>query len=89
VPLNPRVTSPSLASKAARFARFCDSYGDVVERKNVFDMLTEQLPIQADFIQAEADAGDPGFAKLAGWDVPATLRRDAALLIEQRPVLIG
>ena len=89
VPLNPRVTSLSLVAKASRFARFCESYGDAVTREAVFDTLTEQLPLQADFIQAEADAGNPGFAKLAGWDIPAVLRQDAAVLIEQRPVLIG
>ncbi len=52
-------------------------------------MLTGQLPLQADFIQAEADAGDPGFAKLAGWDIPAVLRADSDLLIRQRDVLCG
>ena len=28
VPLNPRATTPSLAAKGARFARFCDAYGE-------------------------------------------------------------
>jgi len=89
VPLNPRLAPPSLAAKASRFALFCDAYGEGVARQEVFDTLTEQLPIQADWIQAEADAGDPGFAKLAGWNVPTVLRNDAALLVRQRDALCG
>ena len=89
VPLNPRVASPSLAVKAARFARFCDAYGEGIARQEVFDTLIVQLPLQASFIQAEADAGDPGFAKLAGWNVPARIRQDADLLVQQRDVLVG
>jgi hypothetical protein len=89
VPLNPRITPPSLAAKAARFARFCDTYGEGITRQAVFDTLIEQLPFDADFCQAEADAGDPGYAKLAGWNIPAVLRNDAALLNQQRLVLCG
>jgi hypothetical protein len=87
VPLNPRVTPPSLTAKARRFALFCDAYGEGIAKQDVFDTLTEQLPLHADFIQAEADAGDPGFAKLAGWNVPARLRDDTALLVRQRSLL--
>jgi len=88
VPLNPRVTPPSLAAKAPRFALFCDAYGEGIAKQDVFDTLTDQLPLHADYIQAEADAGDPGFAKLAGWSVPARLRDDTALLIRQRGALV-
>lgn len=87
VPLNPRVIPPSVAAKASRFALFCDAYGDCIARQEVFDTLTEQLLLQADFIQAEADAGDPGFAKLAGWNIPTVLRDDSALLVRQRSLL--
>jgi len=87
VPLNPRVMPPSLAAKASRFALFCDAYGGGIARQEVFDTLTEQLLPQADFIQAEADAGDPGFAKLAGWNTPAVLRHDSARLVVQRGLL--
>jgi aminoglycoside phosphotransferase (APT) family kinase protein len=87
VPLNPRTTPPGVSEKAARFALFCDAYGDGTVRQAVFDRLTEQLPIQADLIQAEADAGDPGFAKLAAWGVPAIVRQDLAVLMEQRDAL--
>ena len=89
VPLNPRTTPPSLGAKAARFEVFCHAYDEGIVRTAVFDTLIEKLPIAADFIQAEADAGDPGFAKLAGWDLPAVLRADRAALIEQRDVLCG
>jgi hypothetical protein len=88
VPLNPRVTSPSPTAKAQRFALFCDAYGEGITKQRVFDTLIDQLPLHADFIQAEADAGDPGFAKLAGWNVPARLRGDTALLIHQRGALV-
>lgn len=84
VPLNPRVTPPSLTAKASRFAVFCATYGEGIARRDVFDTLTEQLLLQADFIQTEADAGDPGFAKLAGWNIPAVLRDDSARLVDQR-----
>ena len=89
VPLNPRVVPPSLADKAARFALFCDAYGEGIARRDVFDKLTEQLPAQADVLQAEADAGVPGAVKLAGWNIPAVLRDDSAVLVQQRDALCG
>jgi hypothetical protein len=89
VPLNPRVTPPNLEAKASRFALFCNAYGHGIAGHEVFDTLTEQLPIQADVIQTEADAGDPGFAKLVGWNIPAVLRNDSALLVQQRGALLG
>jgi len=89
VPLKPRVSPPSLGAKAARFALFCDAYGEGIVRQDVFDTLTDQLLLQADFIQAEAHAGDPGFAKLAGWNVPAVLRDDSAVLVLRRALLCG
>jgi len=89
VPLNPRVAAPSLVQKASRFAVFCEAYGEGIARSEVFDTLIAQLPTQAEVIQREADAGDPGSAKLAGWNVPATLRADSKVLVQQRDVLIG
>ena len=88
VPLNPRVTRPSLTAQAQRFALFCDAYGEGITKHVVFDTLTEQLPLHADFIQAQADAGDPGFAKLVGWNVPARIRDDTAVLVQQRGVFV-
>ena len=89
VPLNPRIAPPSLAKKTARFALFCDAYGADVAKQEVFDTLTALLPVQAEVIQTGADAGDPGFAKLAGWSVPAVLRDDADRLVQQRSALCG
>jgi len=89
VPLNPRVTPPSLADKAARLALFCDAYGSGIAVQVVLDTLTELLPVQADVIQAGADAGDLGFAKLAGWKIPAVLREDADRLVQERGALCG
>ncbi|MEA2661429.1 MAG: hypothetical protein QOH08_1001 [Chloroflexota bacterium] len=87
VPLNPRTILPNLTDKASRFAVFCDAYGAGIARQHVLDTLTELLPRQAEVIQAGADAGDPGFAKLAGWNIPAVLRADADRLLEQRGAL--
>ena len=94
VPLYPRQDGVSnnvvlaLPQRASRLATFCNAYGGV-ERGEVLEVLVEQLRFLADFIQSEADAGDPGFAKLAGWNVPNGLREDADLLLEQRAVLSG
>jgi Ser/Thr protein kinase RdoA (MazF antagonist) len=89
VPLNPRVTPPSLGHKAARFAQFRDAYGENIGLQDVFDALTEALRLHADAIQAEADAGDPGAAKLVGWSIPAVLRADSDTLLQQRDMLCG
>jgi aminoglycoside phosphotransferase (APT) family kinase protein len=89
VPLDPWIEPPSLADKAARFALFCDAYGAGTAKLDVLDTLIELLPAQADVIQAGADAGDPGFAKLAAWNVPAVLREDADRLARQRGALCG
>jgi hypothetical protein len=89
VPLNPRIALPSLTAKASRFALFCDAYREGTARREVFDTLAAQLLVYADFIQAEADAGDPGFAKLAGWNIPTVLRGDSVLLVQQRGLLCG
>jgi hypothetical protein len=89
VPLKPRITPPGLADKAARFALFCEAYGAGVKTEGVLDALIELLPTQAEVIPAGAEAGDPGFAKLAGWNVPAVLREDADRLVQQRGELCG
>lgn len=92
VPLNPKVsasTEPAalLGRCGQRLAIFCAAYGGA-EPSDVLDTLGAELPFMADFIQREADAGDPGFARLTGWDVPARLRREAALLRERKPLLL-
>ena len=89
VPLHPKQADPDLAAKASRFARFCAAYDTDLDRREVFDILPDQLRFCGDFIQREADTGDPGFAKLAGWHVPARLREEADLLVSQRDRLVG
>lgn len=89
VPLEPSASNKlPLPMRAARLATFCAAYGSV-EPSEVLGTLVEQLRFLADFIQTEADAGDPGFAKLAGWDVPARSREHAALLRDQTHQLLG
>jgi len=92
VPLYPKLDGISnnpvlpLAQRAARLMKFCRAYGDVSPADAV-DALVEELPVFADQIQGWADSGDPGFARLAGWNVPARLRDEAKLLSEQRSIL--
>lgn len=88
VPLKPRQDGDPLPQRAARLATFCGAYGGV-DAGAALDLLIEQLPFHADSIQAEADAGDPGYAKLVGWNVPSRLREEVELLREQRTELIG
>jgi Phosphotransferase enzyme family len=80
VPLKPGLNDPSIHEKATRLAQFCEAYRPGTRRDEVLTTLLDQLPFSADFIQAQADAGDPGYSKLAAWNVPARLRRDADLL---------
>jgi len=89
VPLYPKSNVPlvPLPVRASRLARFCAAYRDV-EPSDVLETLVPQLRFLADFVQAEADAGDPGFAKLAAWDAPARTRAHAALLRDQTHLLL-
>lgn len=89
VPLSPHYPEPDLVARATRFARFCAAYGTELSTREVFDVLPDQLRFAADFCQREADAGDPGYEKLAGWGVPARLRVEADILVSQRDRLIG
>jgi hypothetical protein len=92
VPLYPKLDSSNnplvpLPMRASRLARFCAAYGSV-EAPEVLSTLVGQLRFLADFIQAQADAGDPGFAKLAAWGAPAQTREHAKLLREQTRELV-
>jgi hypothetical protein len=49
---------------------------------------SDQFLVDADACEAEAAAGDPGFAKLAGWNIPADLREDSEHLVRQRGPLL-
>ena len=88
VPLYPKKSELSLEQKAARLAVFCETYGDV-EPGAVLDVLPEQLRLVAQLVRTNADGGDPGAQKLAGWNVPALLREEADLLVRQRSDLMG
>ena len=86
VPLYPKRSELSLEQKAARLAVFCETYGDV-EPGAVLDVLPEQLRFVAQLVRTDADGGDPGAQKLAGWNVPARLREEADLLVRQKEAL--
>lgn len=75
------------ANRRARLALFCAAYGEIAPA-DALTMLDEQLPFLADHIQRRADGGDPGFAKLAGWNVPGRLRTEARLLHAERELLV-
>lgn len=93
VPLHPKQRiaqdlALTLPQRAARLATFCRAYGGV-DPGAALDLLIELLPFHADNIQAEADAGDPGYTKLVSWNVPSRLREQAELLRERRRDLIA
>ena len=69
--------------RATRLRTFSDAYGSL-DRTRLIDVLIERILFVGKVIQREADAGDPGFRKLAGWEVPARMRRDAAYLERNR-----
>ena len=77
-----------LPTRASRLARFCAAYRGV-DPAAVLETLVEQLRFLADFVEAEAHAGDPGFAKLAAWNVPTRTREHAVLLRDQTHLLLG
>jgi hypothetical protein len=72
--------------RARRLRQFCDAYG-LSERAPFLDVLRERILFVGEFVAEQARLGDKGFAKLADWDVPARMLRDAAYLDEHRAVL--
>jgi hypothetical protein len=92
VPLYPKLDGISndpvlaLGERASRLNTFCRAYGDITPEQVVVKLI-ELLPLMGARIQELADAGHPGFMKLAGWNVPQRLRDTAALLHEQRATL--
>ena len=89
VPLYPNDTRFVLAERSARLAEICGAYGNEISPAEALDTLIGALPFYARHIEQETAAGDPGFAKLAGWNVPDRLRQEAQLLASQRGVLTG
>jgi Ser/Thr protein kinase RdoA (MazF antagonist) len=76
----------AIEERAMRLRRFCDAYG-LSDRASVLDVLRERTLFVGAFIAEQARLGDKGFLKLANWDVPARMNRDAAYLDEHRAVL--
>ena len=76
----------SIDERAMRLRRFCDAYG-LLDRASVLDVMKERTLFVGDFIAEQARLGDKGFLKLADWDVPARMKRDAAYQDEHRAVL--
>jgi Phosphotransferase enzyme family len=84
VPLYSRSSvSFTIEERAKRLRRFCDAYG-LAERSALLDVMVKRVLFVAGFVVEQARLGDKGFAKLANWDVPAWMKRDAAYLDEHR-----
>ncbi len=78
----------AIHERAARLRRFCDAYG-LSDRTSLLDVLKERTLFVGEVIAEHARLGDTGFMKLANWDVPARMKRDAAYQDEHRAVLEG
>lgn len=76
-----------ISKQGSRLATYCSAYGRFSPAETL-DALIEELPFHADVIQQLGDRGDPGVARLIGWNVPARLRKESELLREQRLALI-
>jgi hypothetical protein len=86
VPLRSGSGKFAIGERARRLRRFCDAYG-LSDRASVLDVMKERTLFVGRFVAEQARAGDKGFTKLADWDVPARMQRDAAYLDEHRAVL--
>jgi aminoglycoside phosphotransferase (APT) family kinase protein len=86
VPLKSGSGAFSIDERAVRLRRFCDAYG-LSDRASLLDVLKERTLFVGEFISEQARLGDKGAMKLAGWDVPTRMKRDAAYLHEHRATL--
>ena len=79
--------SPEFAidERATRLRRFCDAYG-LSERSSLLDVMRQRTLFVGELIAEQARLGDKGASKLAAWDVPARMKRDAAYQDEYRAV---
>ena len=75
-----------IEGRATRLRRFCDAYG-LSERSALLDVMTERILFVGEFVAEQAQLGDKGFIKLADWDVPGRMKRDAAYVDHNRAVL--
>jgi hypothetical protein len=86
VPLKSGSGAFSIDERAVRLRRFCDAYG-LSNRASLLDVLKERTLFVGEFISGQARLGDRGAMKLADWDVPARMKRDAAYLDENQATL--
>lgn len=87
VPLFERVSHPlGIAEQARRLRLFCDAYG-LSDRATLLDVLKKRTLFVGKFVEEQARLGDKGAMKLADWEVPARMKREAAYQDEHRAVL--
>jgi len=77
-----------IEEQARRLRVFSDAYG-LTDRSSLLDVLKERTLFVGEFIEEQARLGDKGAMKLAGWDVPARMKREAAYQDEHRAALQG
>lgn len=83
VQLNAESKLFSTAEQARRLRVFCDAYG-LKNRSGVLSTMRVRIDHVSRFIEAQARAGDPGFAQLVRWNTPALMDNDIAYLDEHR-----
>ena len=76
----------AIEEQARRVRLFCDSYG-LADRTSLLDVLRERTLFVGELITERARLGDKGAMKLADWDVPSRMKREAAYQDEHRAVL--
>src|SRR5439155_17200892 len=86
VPLLSHRPAVAIEERARRLRLFCDAYG-LTDRASLLDVLKERTLFVGEFIAEQARLGDKGAIKLADWDVPARMKRDAAYQDEHRAML--
>ena len=86
VPLSSAPRQLGIEEQARRLRLFCDAYG-LSDRAPLLDVLKERTLFVGEFVEEQARLGDKGAMKLADWDVPARMQREAAYQDENRAVL--
>ena len=86
IPLFKSSRQIGIDAQARRLRLFCDSYG-LSDRASLLDVLRERTLFVGEFIRQQARLGDKGAMKLADWNVPARMKREAAYQSEHRAVL--
>ena len=76
----------AIEEQARRVRLFCDAYG-LSDRTSLLDVLRERTLFVGEFTTEQARLGDKGAMKLADWDVPARMKREAVYQDEHRAVL--